>query len=99
MSVQTLKARYEGGTLQLLERVNVAEGEEIMIQVQTPNLPTIDADSRTWLEGAAQDMASRVDALESDLPHGKVEKWHKAMSSASKPARYVEGKGIVVESV
>ncbi len=97
MSAQTLKAEYRDGALQLLDFVSIPEGEEVMIQIQTPNLPTIDADSRTWLEGTAQDMASRVDSLESELPRDKVEKWHKAMSRASKPARYVEGKGIVVE--
>lgn len=97
MSVQTLKAKYKNGTLELLESANIPEGEEVMIQVQAPTLPTIDADSRTWLEGTAQDMASRVDALESELPRSKAERWHKDMSRASKPARYVEGKGIVVE--
>ena len=97
MSVQTLKARYKDGALQLLDFISIPEGEEVMIQVQTPSLPAIDADSRAWLEGAVQDMTSRVDALEAELPHDRVEKWHKAMARASKPARYVEGKGIVVE--
>jgi len=75
----------------LLDSFKVPEGEEITVHIQTREIK-----DRLWLKSAAQDLSERLTGLEADLPKEKVASWYKAMQQASKPARYVIGKGIVV---
>ena len=52
---------------------------------------------KRWLKMAAQDTADRLAALEAELPEDEVASWHRAMKQAAKPARYVPGKGVVIQ--
>ena len=60
--------------------------------------PIVHADeTHEWLDTVTQDTADRLAALETDLLPDELEAWHKAMARASKPARYLPGKGVVIE--
>lgn len=81
MTTATIRAKYSNGTLELLEKVNIPEGKEVAVRLGEPDIPTIDHETRNWL-----------DANLSDLPpyewEGKIPK--------GKPVRYDPKKGFVI---
>ena len=91
-----IKTKYVNGVFQPLEKVNIPEGLNVTVRIED-TLPTIDNESRQWLNQTAEDLADRLAELEDELPKDEVANWHKAMYRASKPARYVAGKGVVIE--
>ncbi len=91
MITKAIKAKYVGGLLKLLERVRLPEGEEVIIHIQTR-----DPKDKIWLKMTSQNLSNRLTKLEADLPKEKVASWHKAINQVSRPARYIPGKGIVV---
>jgi hypothetical protein len=50
-----------------------------------------------WLEASAQDLVERLGELEKEVLPEELEAWLEAMVNAAKPARYLPGKGLVVE--
>lgn len=60
-------------------------------------LGEMDTESNEWLSTTAFDTADRLDDLEADLAPEELEAWQEAMAQVSKPARYIPGKGVVVE--
>ena len=89
-----IKTKYRQGVFEPLEAITLPEGAYAIVYPKTKTTPSED---ETWLNATAEDLANRLTALEAELPQSTVTKWHKAMSRAAKPARYIEGKGVVLE--
>lgn len=54
-------------------------------------------EDKLWLDDAAQEMATRLNGIEANLHQEEIGYWHKTMSRVAKPARYIEGRGVVIE--
>lgn len=50
-----------------------------------------------WLEVAAEQVAEALEQVEGDTPAELRLKWLEAMAKAARPARYVPGRGLVVQ--
>lgn len=50
-----------------------------------------------WLDAGAQDVVDRLDALEAEIPPEERKACKQAMAKAVKPAKYVPGKGLVLD--
>lgn len=59
-----------------------------------PDAGTADA---VWERDMAGTLAERLAYLETDVPDDERRKWLEAMARAAKPARYVPGRGLVIE--
>jgi len=94
--ITTIKTKYANGVFQPLEKVNLPEGSHLILHIED-TIPIIDNETREWLDTAALDTADRMATLETNLPEDEVANWYRAMTNASKPARYVPQKGIVIE--
>lgn len=51
----------------------------------------------TWLEVAALQVADALEHVESETPGELRQEWQEAMAKAARPARYVPGRGLVVQ--
>ena len=85
MTTATIRAKYSNGTLELLEKVNIPEGREVTVHVETPKtLPNIDAESRAWLDADLVGELPPYEWGEEGIPKGK-------------PIRYDPEKGFMVQ--
>ena len=54
-------------------------------------------EDRRWIDAAAEGLGNRLSALESELPPEQVQAWEDATAAAVKAARYLPGRGLVVD--
>lgn len=59
--------------------------------------PELEAEDGEWLDAGAEDVARRLEDLESDVPSEELAAWREACAKSARPARYVPGKGLVLE--
>ncbi len=67
-----------------------------LLEVIEEPLEEMDEESKAWLDMAGQDTMQAIHKLEKDVPPEELKRWHESMKAAAKPARYVQGKGIVL---
>lgn len=85
MTPATIKAKYINGSLQLLERVNLPEGQEVALHIESSSegLSNMDAESRAWLDANLSGELPPYEWGEDGIPEGK-------------PIRYDPEKGFMV---
>lgn len=85
MPTETIKAKYINGTLQPLEQVDLPEGQEVALHIKSPKegLPSIDSESRAWLNANLSGTLPPYEWGEEGIPEGK-------------PIRYDPEKGFMV---
>ena len=81
MSTQTLKAKYTHGTLELLDKVNIPEGEEVTVHLETSF--QVDDETRAWFD---------ADLLGNLPPY----EWGEEGVPKGKPVRYEPGRGFTI---
>lgn len=54
-------------------------------------------EDRAWIDAAAEGLGDRMASLESELPPEQVQAWEHATAAAVRSARYVPGRGLVID--
>lgn len=54
-------------------------------------------DDRAWIDAAAEGLGDRLASLESELPPEQLQAWEHATATAVRSARYIPGRGLVID--